>query len=269
MFRLAPRSGRVHTGFHESRATRDAPSAAAGPTGTGPSPSAARHPSLFPSTNGFSQPPAAPATGQALPRHRTRSPRRVNARARFSLDPLSLATTHGMSFPAGTEMFHFPAFPPRQARCHGTARGGLPHSETLGSKPTRRLPQDYRGPSRPSSALHAKASTNRPPTGITPAGQHNQATLDNMSTRKNAIKTIQKKIRKNNRLQTEPAKQYSMTRDPEGPRHARVHSPVLKPPRATRAARPAHGTGHGRTAPRPGGQGTRKRRPRHSATTAK
>ena len=29
-------------------------------------------------------------------------------------DPLSLATTHGVSFPAGTEMFHFPAYPPRQ-----------------------------------------------------------------------------------------------------------------------------------------------------------
>jgi hypothetical protein len=25
--------------------------------------------------------------------------------------PLSLATTHGVSFPAGTEMFHFPAYP--------------------------------------------------------------------------------------------------------------------------------------------------------------
>src|SRR5213079_2988064 len=37
-------------------------------------------------------------------------------RARFSLDPLSLATTHGITYlfslPAGTEMFHFPAFPP-------------------------------------------------------------------------------------------------------------------------------------------------------------
>lgn len=27
-------------------------------------------------------------------------------------DPLSLATTHGISSPAGTEMFHFPAYPP-------------------------------------------------------------------------------------------------------------------------------------------------------------
>ena len=29
-------------------------------------------------------------------------------------DPLSLATTHGVSLPAGTEMFHFPAYPPEQ-----------------------------------------------------------------------------------------------------------------------------------------------------------
>ena len=33
-------------------------------------------------------------------------------RARFGHHPLSLATTHGISFPAGTEMFHFPAYPP-------------------------------------------------------------------------------------------------------------------------------------------------------------
>lgn len=32
-------------------------------------------------------------------------------RARFGHHPLSLATTHGISFPAGTEMFHFPAYP--------------------------------------------------------------------------------------------------------------------------------------------------------------
>ncbi len=29
--------------------------------------------------------------------------------------PLSLATTHGISLPAGTEMFHFPAYPPHKA----------------------------------------------------------------------------------------------------------------------------------------------------------
>lgn len=34
--------------------------------------------------------------------------------ARFSHHPLSLATTHGVSSPAGTEMFHFPAYPPHK-----------------------------------------------------------------------------------------------------------------------------------------------------------
>ena len=34
------------------------------------------------------------------------------ARARFNHHPLPLATTHGISTPAGTEMFHFPASPP-------------------------------------------------------------------------------------------------------------------------------------------------------------
>lgn len=33
-------------------------------------------------------------------------------RARFGHHPLSLATTHGISSPTGTKMFHFPAFPP-------------------------------------------------------------------------------------------------------------------------------------------------------------
>ena len=33
-------------------------------------------------------------------------------RTRFNHHPLSLATTHGISSPTGTEMFHFPASPP-------------------------------------------------------------------------------------------------------------------------------------------------------------
>ena len=43
---------------------------------------------------------------------RRRSPCRVTTRQRFSHHPLSLATTHGISSPTGTEMFHFPASPP-------------------------------------------------------------------------------------------------------------------------------------------------------------
>ena len=57
--------------------------------------------------------PAAAATGRTRPeQHRARNPRRVIARARFNHHPLPLATTHGISTPAGTEMFHFPASPP-------------------------------------------------------------------------------------------------------------------------------------------------------------
>ena len=57
--------------------------------------------------------PAPGGDGNSAPRqHRTRNPRRVIARARFNHHPLPLATTHGISTPAGTEMFHFPASPP-------------------------------------------------------------------------------------------------------------------------------------------------------------
>ena len=82
-------------------------------------------------------------------------------------DPLSLATTHGISSPAGTEMFHFPAYPRNnKVPCRPMTAGGLPHSEILGSKPCWRLPEAYRILKRPSSVLSAKAST------IRPSGRH-------------------------------------------------------------------------------------------------
>ena len=82
-------------------------------------------------------------------------------------DPLSLATTHGVSLPAGTEMFHFPAYPRNnKVPCRPLTAGGLPHSEILGSKPCWRLPEAYRILKRPSSVLSAKAST------IRPSGRH-------------------------------------------------------------------------------------------------
>jgi hypothetical protein len=44
--------------------------------------------------------------------------------------PLSLATTHGISLPVGTEMFHFPTFPPHtlyiQVRVTAHDCGGVP-----------------------------------------------------------------------------------------------------------------------------------------------
>ena len=46
------------------------------------------------------------------PQPHDRNPCRVYTRPWFDHHPLSLATTHGISSPAGTEMFHFPASPP-------------------------------------------------------------------------------------------------------------------------------------------------------------
>lgn len=69
------------------------------------------------------------------------------------------------SLPAGTEMFHFPAFPPHtlcvQMRVTRQLAplAGFPHSDTLGSQSGYRLPQAYRRFLRPSSAPNAKAST--------------------------------------------------------------------------------------------------------------
>ena len=85
--------------------------------------------------------------------------------ARFSLfrfrSPL-LTESLLFSLPTGTEMFHFPAFPPLtlcvQVRVHMTA-AGFPHSEILGSQSGYRLPEAYRRFLRPSSVPGAKAST--------------------------------------------------------------------------------------------------------------
>ena len=106
---------------------------------------------------------AAPVGGRTtLPTTPRTQPPTGITRTRFSHHPLSLATTHGISSPAGTEMFHFPAYPPHKKRCQPIKTGGFPHSDTLGSKPGRRLPEAYRGPPRPSSVPCAKASTIRP-----------------------------------------------------------------------------------------------------------
>lgn len=53
-----------------------------------------------------------PGTRTRIPQPHTRNPRQVITRTWFSHHPLSLATTNGISLPAGTKMFHFPAFPP-------------------------------------------------------------------------------------------------------------------------------------------------------------
>ena len=132
-------------------------------------------------------------------------------------------------------MFHFPAYPPRKTRCQPMTAGGLPHSDTLGSKPCRRLPQDYRGPTRPSSVLSAKASTIRPsrqPQQIimTKALLKNPRTTSDHEAHHTACFQT---IRTNPRTKTIPRIRITVrtpTPPTTGRADARVHYPVLKPP---------------------------------------
>jgi len=132
---------------------------------------------LTPSLAGLSKPftyartshPTVPAeTVRKVPQPRPCNARRLSHMERFSLirvrSPL-LTESLLFSLPAGTEMFHFPAFPPRtlcvQMRVTRQIAplAGFPHSDTLGSQSGYRLPQAYRRFLRPSSAPNAKAST--------------------------------------------------------------------------------------------------------------
>ena len=106
---------------------------------------------------------------QRIPQPRSCNPRQVShttglATIRFR-SPL-LTESLLFSLPAGTEMFHFPAFPPApyvfRYRSSPSQTTGFPHSEILGSQPAYRLPEAYRRLPRPSSAPDAKASTVRP-----------------------------------------------------------------------------------------------------------
>ena len=115
-----------------------------------------------------SHPPVPAETERKVPQPRPCNARRLSHMERFSLirvrSPL-LTESLLFSLPAGTEMFHFPAFPPRtlcvQMRVTRQLAplAGFPHSDTLGSQSGYRLPQAYRRFLRPSSAPNAKAST--------------------------------------------------------------------------------------------------------------
>ena len=164
MLRLTQRSGLIHTGFHEARATWDntiGRRLSVQVRGWHP-----LRPGLQACSPGKPFYDSRPARRNRDTRSRNtggRNPRRVSRATMVWSDPLSLATTHGVSLPAGTEMFHFPAYPPNhKVRCRPMTAGGFPHSEILGSKPCWRLPEAYRILKRPSSVLSAKASTIRP-----------------------------------------------------------------------------------------------------------
>src|SRR5690625_6551513 len=92
-------------------------------------------------------------------------------RGRFSLirvrSPL-LTESQLFSLPAGTEMFHFPTFPPTGLYIQPavtptpeSVHAGFPHSDILGSPFGYQLPQAYLRFPRPSSAPTTTASTVR------------------------------------------------------------------------------------------------------------
>ena len=122
---------------------------------------------------------------------------------------------------------------------------GSPHSETLGSKPARRLPEAYRCPPRLSSVPSAKASTIRPCRQPHTRGtRKTKRTPDDRSSTLCDHKTIKQTTRPPKRG---PGRNTSVQADHDQPppkgaatRSARVHSPVLKPPRHTTHPHPEH-----------------------------
>ena len=91
---------------------------------------------------------------------------RMNESTRFGLIPLRsplLGESRLISFPSGTEMFHFPELAAYaygfSICCRDIAPGGFPHSEIPGSLDVELLPEAYRSLPRLSSPSGAKAST--------------------------------------------------------------------------------------------------------------
>ena len=183
-------------------------------------------------------------------------------------DPLSLATTHGVSLPAGTEMFHFPAYPRNnKVPCRPMTAGGLPHSEILGSKPCWRLPEAYRILKRPSSVLSAKASTIRPSGRHTPRKTLMTASL-RQTTDHHTVKNDHKTIDLETRLQKRAWRNRDKANDDKKSSHCSrplSSSQTTTRPDKTRPAahRPtASRQGHPENRTRPnvagGGPGTQK-----------
>ena len=121
---------------------------------------------------------------------------------------------------------------------------GSPHSETLGSKPARRLPEAYRCPPRLSSVPSAKASTIRPCKQPHTRGKPARPT----NTGRQIINTLRSQNDQTNNQtpKTGTRSKYISTSRPRpatptgaATRSARVHSPVLKPPRHTTHPHPA------------------------------
>ena len=179
--------------------------------------------------------------------------------------PLSLATTHGVSFPAGTEMFHFPAYPPPKAVPAHDGRRVPP----FGNPRIKALLAAPRGLSQPHTSFIGTVCQgihHTPFTGNHTAARDKASKHRTTDLRTNDHKTIRTKnktsTRRSSSEKTVNKKRIFL---------ARVHSPVLKPPPRPEPepANPTRGTdgtryGEPRQTRRPGGDpGTQK----HAHTT--
>ena len=138
--------------------------------------------------------------------------------------PLSLATTHGVSFPAGTEMFHFPAYPPPKAVPAHDGRRVPP----FGNPRIKALLAAPRGLSQPHTSFIGTVCQgihHTPFTGNHTAARDKASKHRTTDLRTNDHKTIRTKnktsTRRSSSEKTVNKKRIFL---------ARVHSPVLKPP---------------------------------------
>ncbi len=162
ILRLTRRSGLIHTGFHEARATREQPLARPCAFGYGAITLYGPVSNPVHLTHGFLTGGTRVGMCTGRPTTPCAQPPTGITRARFSLIRFRSPLLTEFPFLQVLRCFTSLRTPQPESWCRPTTAGGFPHSDTLGSKPCRRLPEDYRGPTRPSSALSAKASTTRP-----------------------------------------------------------------------------------------------------------
>jgi hypothetical protein len=170
VFRLTTWSWQIHTELHGLRATRGHYKEDAQVSPTGLSPSTAGHPRPFDYPNVLSLPAHTAAWTSRTPQPHARNACRLSTRTRFShKSPFAhhySGNHYCFLFQRVLRCFtsprsHQPPYTFRRRR-HPTTSARLPHSETPGSQPGCRLPEEYRRLPRPSSAPDAKASTMRP-----------------------------------------------------------------------------------------------------------
>ena len=227
IFRLTPRSGRIHTGFHESRATWEQEPAGGAPSATGPSPSTAGNSIPFASHAALSLPPGPSEPGRQVPQHPCRNPRRVSHGTGLAIIRFRSPLLTEYPFLQVLRCFTSLRTPRTNAvpAHHGrrVTPFGHPRIKALSAAP--------RGLSRPHASFigpvcqgihHAPLPTTRPQ--AMPRQQQLRTARRQIITL-NDHKTIDP-----NPLKNRLGRNNTADSQPESRPSARVHYPVLKPP---------------------------------------